>query len=511
MAGNKVDSNITGLAIAEEQSLKVLPATPVWYGMEPNSYSDLGGDLSMVARAPINPSRQNQKGTITDLDASGGFNTDFTKTNLVRLLQGFLFADAREQPSTAPLNAAATVFTSAASADKSYNAAAGLAIFTAGNLALASGWTNAANNGLKKIVTSVAAKITVVETVIDEAAPPAAAKLVRVGHEFAAADAAIVVTSGIPSMTLVAGDFTTMPAFFPGNWIYIGGDVAGSRFVNNRGFARIATVAAKAVTFDDTAFPPVTEAGTGLSIRVFFGTAIRNELDPTLIKRRSYQVERQLGIGDTPGAPQAEYITGAVANEFTLNIPKADKLNADMTFVGCDNQQVTGAPGDTIKAGIRVAALAESAFNTSSDIVRIKMAILDPNTSNPTALFGYVDEANIAITNDVTPNKAVGTLGAFDTTAGNFGVSGSVTAFFTTVAAVKAVRNNADVGLSVIGASKNAGFVFDVPLLGLGGGRLSVEKDAAIMLPLETAGAQSKFGNTLLFTSFPYLPTVAMP
>jgi len=506
---NKIDSNLTGLAFAEEECLKQLPTTPVWYGLEPNSYSDFGGELSTVARAPIDPSRQNKKGTITDLNASGGFNIDFTKSNLTRILQGFFFADARELPATKPLNAAAVALTSVTSGTKTYAAASGLAAFVAGQLVFASGFTNAANNGLKTVASSTAGTVVVAETVVSEAAPPAAAKLQTVGFQFASGDINLAVVSGVPSLVATAADFTTLPGLIPGLWVFIGGDDAGNRFANNVGYARIKSIAAKAIAFDDTTFTPVDESGAGKSLRIFVGTAIRNEKTPSLIKRRSYNIERQLGEG--PTSTQAEYLEGAVANEFTLNIPQADKLNADLTFIACDNTHRSGEAGDEIKAGTRVSALGEDAYNTSSDIYRIKMSVIDPASSNPSALFGYVSEANVSINNNVSPTKAIGTLGAFDTSAGNFEVGGSITAYFTTISAVRAVRQNADVGLSVIGASKNAGFVFDIPLLGLGGGRLNVEKDAPITVPLEPAGAENANGYTMFYEAFSYLPSVAMP
>lgn len=506
---NKIDSNITGLAFAEETALKTLPVTPVWYGLEPNSYSDFGGELSTVARASIDPSRQNKKGTITDLDASGGFNIDFTKSNLTRLLQGFFFADARELPNTKPLNGSEIVVTGAAASTKTYAAAAGLGVFAAGQIVLASGFSNAGNNGIKTVASSTAGTVVVNETLIDEASPPAGAKLETVGFEFATGDINLAVVSGIPSIVATAADFTTLPGLTVGAWVFIGGDNATNAFANNVGFARIKSIAAKAISFDDTTFSPVNETGTAKKIRIFAGTMLRNEKNPALIKRRSYNIERQLGSG--PTSTQAEYLEGAVANEFTLNIPQADKLNADLSFVACDNTHKSGEAGDEIKSGTRVSALGEDAFNTSSDIYRIKMSVIDPASSNPSALFGYVSEATVSINNNVTPNKAVGILGAFDTSAGNFEVGGSITAYFTTVSAVRAVRNNADVGLSVIGASSNAGFVFDIPLLGLGGGRLNVEKDAPITVPLEPTGAENANGYTMFYEAFSYLPNVAMP
>lgn len=517
-SSNKIDSNITGLAIAEEACLKQLPdVTPgsglgdaaVWYALSPNKYADFGGDITTVASAPIVASRQNRKGTVTDLTASGAFNIDFEQSNLVRFLQGFFFADAREPSTTKPLNAAQIDMTSVTASTKTYALASGGASYVAGQLIFCTGFSNSSNNGIKTVASSTGTTVVVVESVVDEPSPPVDAAFQRVGFQLASGDTNVAVVGGVASLLSTALDFTTLPDLFPGKWLFIGGDATATHFSNNVGFARIKSIAAHAIVFDDTTWSAANETGTAKTIRLFSGIVIKNENTANLIKRRSYNIERTLGEGET--ATQAEYLVGAVPNELTVNIPQADKISADLTFSACDNVHRSGESGDEMKPGTRVPSVIGNPINTSSDIYRIKMSVHDDASSNPSALFGYVSDASLMIKNNVTPNKAVGVLGAFDNSAGNFEVGGSITAYFTTVAAVKAVRANADVGLSMIVASDNAGFLFDLPLLGLGGGRLKVEKDKPIEVPLTPAGAENSNGYTLLYEVFAYLPNVAMP
>lgn len=370
--------------------------------------------------------------------------------------------------------------------------------FSAGDIVLASGFSEAANNGLKTVVAFSGNTVEVTEAVTDET-PSAEASLQTVGRVFDTSDLSIVMNGLLPRLTSAASvDFTTL-GFIPGEWVYVEG------LTNNVGFARIGAIAETYLEFDKVDWQPQAEDGTGKTVTLYFGTIIRNENDPALIKRYSYQLERTLGNDEN--GPMAEYLIGATPSELTLNVPQAEKVTVDLTFMGIDAEPRTGAQG--LKAGARPVLPLSDAFNTSSDFSRIKIASVSETDPAPKPLFAFATDLSLTINNNVSANKAIGRLGAIDITVGTFEVSGSITAYFADMAAVQAVRNNADITMDFIIVKANTGLLFDIPLLALGNGRLAVEQDQPITLPLDTSAAESKFGHTLLIQIFPYLPNSA--
>jgi len=296
----------------------------------------------------------------------------------------------------------------------------------------------------------------------------------------------------------------------PGEWIGIGGDDVATRYStgsNVAGYARVHTVTDDAITFNDPTWVPTAEAGGAKTLRVWLGIVLRDEDERSLITKRYVQFERTLG--EDSAGPQAEYIKGCLGNELTINVPEEDFLSVEMAFVGTSTEVRTGL--EDLKIGKRFPAPGETAFNTSTDLYRLRLNVLDPLTLAPSPLFGYASEATLKISNGVAPVKALGSSVAIDTSAGNFTATGSATVFFADIEATNAVRQNADVAFSQIYARANSGFVFDQPLVGLGGGRANIEVDKPITLPLTMEAGESIYGHQMLQVTFPYLPDVLMP
>lgn len=501
MAGDKQSSNQATVFKTREVALQEIDDPAIFETREPNSFSDFGGEPTQVARRPFSQSRQRKKGSSVDLDVTAGWNEDFTFNNMQSVFDSFCFAEIRRKPKTAAtaVVAATDVITVADSGP-----------FAVGSIVLVKGFVNSPNNGLKYVSAKAGGSITVGDGMVDEAGATATVELV--GHRFVAADMALTVVGNKARITSATMDMTTF-GLIPGEWVVVGGEAVPNGFgANNRGYARIGVngVTEEYIEFDKTTFAAAGNAGVGISLDLFFGPVLKNEEDPDFIVKLTDTIERPLGRDDD--GRMSEVITGATANELTWTSPLANLVNIDVGYVGMKHIKRKGVDGLlSLEAPNEVTkALGEDGWNTSRNLYRARMSIVDADTLNPTPLFGKVTEWSVSINNNVTGDKAQGTYGAFDTTEGGFDVDGEFTAYFKDMNAAQAIDDDADVTFDAIYSKKNMAFILDLPLVALGGGRPNVEQDTAIMLPLTTAAAESPFGHTLLFNWLAYVPDYAL-
>lgn len=511
----KIDSNDTGLALAEEECINKLRqdgdySDVIWHVQEPNTYNPTpGATYTRVARQPINRTHKRKKGNIVDRDATFGDNFDLTPNSFTWRSQGAFNATAIVPPTTDPLNAPNIPITSVDADTDSYIAAAGLGIFTAGSLVVARNFAWSGNNGLASVTSATGTGVVVagLADMADEPSPPVTASLEVVGHRFASGGLTMDLAGS--TLTLFAGAVLppAVAALKPGQWIFVGGDAAATRFNDDQvGFARIKSIIGQAITLDKVDFVPAAVPGTGKTIDLYFGPHVRDEPNPDDIIRRSYSAEMTLG-NDAAGV-QSQYIDGAVMNVTTLNSPLAGLVTIDQTFLACNRVVRDGVDG--LRGGSYSAPVAdEYAYNTTSDEVRIQLVPID-NLAG-TGLIGIINNFTLSFNNNITTNKGQGILGPFNMTWGDFAVSMTANTYFTDVDAMTEIPNNTTFSFDAIYAANNTAVAFDIPELTLGDGSLEVVKDQPIMLNLNNDGHESAFGTTASVSFFRYVPDIGMP
>lgn len=314
----------------------------------------------------------------------------------------------------------------------------------------------------------------------------------------------------------VGRDLRTL-GLIPGEFIFIGdGSDAAYSFATaeDNGFCRVREVGEEYIILDKTQFAFADDTGTGKTVRVYLGHAIKNESDKSLIVKKTLQFERQLGAPDDalPAQIQSEYITRAMASELSLDGKTADFLLMDMSFLGGTHETRTGATG--VKSGTRPDLVESDAFNTTSDVSLIKMALVEDGESCPDPLFAYLTDLSLTVNNNLKQNKAISVLGAFDVTPGTFEVAAEVTAYFQSVEALTAAKDNASVTIEAHFAKANKGLSIDLPLVVLSNARADVKLDEPVMLPLTCDAATAKLIDsdmdyTLFMMFWTYLPDVA--
>lgn len=511
-AVKKIDSNVSSTRLSEELSFKGADPSAVWLPLEINNYTDAAGKFTKVARSPIDSDRQRKKGVTVDLDAMFGYTSDWTHYNTQTLLQGAFFSDFRQKTFFGGAGQIVSV-----NGSNQFTAASGLTTFAVGDLVVLRNGTQAAGNSNRvlRVTVVIGTALTTAETIFAETLPTNA-KLVKVGVRTTAGDLDIDASGVLPKLTSTTLNFVTL-GIVPGEHVWIGGDAALTFFptnpVNNC-LARVRAVTATALTLDKTSKGAmITEAQAGSTIELYVGRVLKNE-QIALIKRRTYQIERQLGASDdaSPSQIQSEYFTGAIINELTFNFNTASILTYDMKFVAADQELRSGVTG--VKAGTRPAMENADAQNTSSDLKRVRLAKVVAGSSAPTPLFGFVPSLTLNITNGIQPLKALTTLGSFEASAGDFVVTGSCEGYFSDIATIDAIRSNSTCTLDIMSFKNNQGMVIDLPLVTLGDGSVKLEKDKPAMTPLTLECASGEevdaaLDHTCMIILFDGLPNLA--
>lgn len=497
---SRVSTNTVSLAYAIEASLGVLPGSPVWKLVEPNTISTFGPDISTVSRNPISKNRQRQKGTITDLDSAAEFEADLTMEHFIDFAEGFCFASFAGPIKFGPMETdGVTAVTGADSFTVDANGD-----LVAGQLVYARGFTNSANNGLHVVDTgSTGTNLVVTSTLVAEASPPANATVEVCGVQGATADITVTAGGDLASTVL---DFTTLDLTV-GQAIWVGGVADATRFgtgaspADERGFARITAIAANLLTLDKKATTWTTNAGTGKTIHIYFGKFLRNvSVDDADYIERSFQFEGAYPDLVSVGTDGYEYSVGNYCNQMDINLPLTDKATVTFGFVGTDTEPATG----TRKAGAATPIEPKQtvAFNTSSDIARLRITEVDE-----TGLTTYFKNLTLTLNNNVSPEKVLGTLGAAFMNTGNFDVDVDTTCLFTNTGVTEAIRNNTTVTLDFSIRNDDGGLFFDIPACTIGGGGKEFPENESVTISTPAmAFSDPTLGTSIGISQFGYLP-----
>lgn len=268
--------------------------------------------------------------------SGGGINFELSypdnESPLSELLRSAFFSTWVNTPERFNDGVADAVVTDVATTNTEVTHTTGAA-FVAGHLVRFTGFGVAGNNGVFKCTTGGATTSRYVGSgVTNEAAPPAAARMKVVGFQGASGDISAT-ASGLASSAL---DFTTL-GLAVGQWIKIGGTATGDKFATAalNDWARIAAIAASAITLDNRPSGWTTDAGAGKTLKVWFGDQIKNGTTKT-----SLTIERGFLGQDTP-----TYIvnTGMVVNTMELSIAAKARIGGSFGFMGMGGGAGTSA------------------------------------------------------------------------------------------------------------------------------------------------------------------------
>lgn len=520
-----VKTNNVSLIYAIESSLGVLPGSPVWKVVEWNSLDAFGKTIENKARRPVTKDRGRRKGTIIDSDSPAEFGEDITLDAFNDFAEGFMFSEfanvefdfTHSKMVGAALNVTATGYAFGAQLSTLTNGTllAGKMVYTLGGaitLIYAKGYAIAGNNGLKPLDADVTGTST--EATAAGLATETAPANAWVGVAGLRTDDLTLTISGSTATLVSAGDITNWATYglSAGQYIHIGSATAAGAVQNAYstntvyGYARITSISGATLNLDKLDSHLIGGPHSPATIDVLFGRFVRNvqvtaAADDNRYLERSYQFEAAFPDLDGVGTPAYEYSVGNYANELTLNLPLTDFVTGGFAFVGKTSEDITTSR----KTGASSARspLRTTAIGTSTDMASITTDLV---SSASDVCFQSI---TMKVSNGVTGQKCLGTLGPTSLNVGQFTVSIEGQMLFTRKEIVNAIRNNTTVTFACILKNEDGAIAIDMPQATVGNGGREFPLDESILVNITL---DSFTGTTYPYdmgiTVFAVVPTV---
>ncbi len=489
-------TNNLGMAVAIEASIGVLPATPLWVDLEPNSIGAYGPEITTIPRNPISNTRQAQKGSTVDKDSSVEWEGDMTKHHMAQFMEGFIFA-SRQAPTVIRSVQAGADYEDLVAVDAT-NAFAHDALSAAipqNTLVKTRGFDDAANNGLNEVAAAGTTILTIVEGSAIQDETPAiitGARMDVCGFRFTD----LVWTDATNLLTSALIDTSTL-GLSAGQFIKVG--AGGLDFPNGVITGRVVTATAAGIVLDK-----IENVGAGTlegggdegaaAVDLLYGPFVKNvAVSDSLFLEQSFQFELKYADLDSVGTDMYEYAIGNLCNEIVMNMPGQDKATMAFNFIGTNSDDITVTRKGN--AANRVVAIQKAAFNTAASFARLNIW-----STAEADLATCFKSLTLTIANEVSPEKCLGTLGATFMNTGNLAVSLEAELLFTDAAVAQAVTDNDTVTFDFLLTNDDGAIALDLPSLTLGGGAKSYPVNESIKISV----TGNTFEDATLDTSIGY-------
>lgn len=284
--------------------------------------------------------------------------------------------------------------------------------FVIGHLVRTSGFANAANNTIARVTTGgTTSYVATAGGYVADAVPAATARAKVVGMQGASGD----ITATASGLACTALNFTLM-GLAVGQWIKIGGTATSDRFATAacNGRARITAITATALTLDNLPTGFGVDAGTGKTIKVWFGDRIINGV--TTI---SQTIER----GDLGMAVPVYLVSpGMVVSQWQLSVKPKAIVSGVSTYMGMSGSVSTTALDAVIDPAPSAASFPQ--FAGSANIGRVSEFGAPMTTPN------WCIGLDMTIANNLSPAETVDAVGPQDLVPGEALVTGTLNTIF---------------------------------------------------------------------------------